>query len=370
MVGGGPGSFIGPVHRMAAELDRRIELVAGAFSSNPEKSRQAGVDYGIDPTRSYADYREMIAAEGKREDGIDLVAIVTPNHLHLPVARAALEAGLHVVSDKPATATYAEALELRQAVRASNCLYALTYTYTGYPMLREAKALIARGDIGEVRKIVVDYPQGWLSEPLERSGSKQAEWRTDLARAGAGGCIGDIGVHAFNLAEYVSGERVTSFVADLSTVVPGRTLDDDCNILLRFAKGQPGVLMASQISAGERNGLTIRVYGTRAGLRWSHEHPNVLTIERADGRTEILHAGTAGISNRSRLPAGHPEGFIEAFGNIYRDFADAIEGASHLIGTAVPDIEEGVRSMLFVERAVESSRQGGGWTSVVDYGAA
>jgi predicted dehydrogenase len=362
MVGGGPGSFIGPVHRMAAELDGRIKLIAGSFSSDAAKSRAAGADYGIDAERVYASYQEMIEAESQRPDGIELVSIVTPNHLHLPIAKAALKAGLHVVSDKPATATLAEALELRNAVQASGRLYALTYTYTGYPMLREAKELVARGTIGAVRKIVVDYPQGWLSEPIERTGSKQAEWRTDVARAGLGGCIGDIGVHAFNLAEYVSGERVTEFVADLPSVVPGRTLDDDCNILLRFSKGQPGVLMASQISTGERNGLAIRVYGARGGLHWSHERPNELILERSDNKTEILHAGTAVIANRSRLPAGHPEGFIEAFANIYRDFAAAIDGATHLIGTVVPDIEEGVRSMRFVERAVESSRKRAGWT--------
>ena len=366
IVGGGAGSFIGPVHRMAAELDAHIRLVAGVFSSDADKSRATGISSGIAAERSYSDYRTMFAAERERTDGIELVAIVTPNHLHLPVALAALEAGLHVMSEKPATATLAEALDLRRAVRASNRLYALAYTYTGYPMIREARALVARGEIGTVRKIVVDYPQGWLSKPVERSGSKQAEWRVDPARAGSGGCIGDIGVHAFNLAEYVSGERVVEMIADLSSVVPDRVLDDDCNVLLRFSGGQPGVLIASQISTGERNGLTLHVYGERGGLHWNHESPALLTLNRDVGRTEILHAGAPGLGGRARLPAGHPEGFIEAFANLYRDFAAAISGDLHLIGSVLPDIEAGVRSMRFVERAVESSRHRTGWIALED----
>ena len=366
MVGGGPGSFIGPVHRMAAELDGRIKLVAGAFSSNAEKSREAGAGYGIEPGRSYSDYQTLFAEERKRKDGIDMVAIVTPNHLHLPIALAAFEAGIPVISDKPATATLAEALVLRDAVRKSKSLYALTYTYTGFQMVREARAMIARGDLGAVRKVVVDYPQGWLSEPIERSGSKQAEWRADPARAGSGGCIGDIGVHAFNLAEYVSGVRVKEIVADLPHVVPGRALDDDCNVLMRFEGGQPGVLIASQISAGERNGVTVRVYCERGGLRWTHENPSVLTLEHPDGRTEILYAGRAGLAGSARLPIGHLEGFIEAFANIYQDFAAAITGNAKLIGDVLPGIEAGVRGMQFVERAIENSRRHAGWTTLED----
>lgn len=357
MVGGGAGSFIGPVHRMAAELDGRIRVVAGAFSRDSERSRTAGLTFGVAPERCYDDWRDMIA----REREIDLVAIVTPNHLHFPVAKAALEAGLHVVSDKPATATLAEAQALRAIVDQSGLIYALTYTYTGFSMLREARARVARGDIGMVRKIVVEYPQGWLSSAIESAGNKQAEWRADPARAGVGGCIGDIGVHAFNLAEYVSGERVTSFVADLSNVVAGRSLDDDCNILLRFSGGQPGVLIASQIAAGKRNGLRLAVHGEKATLEWTHERCDRLMIEHGDGRTEILHAGT-GQSPAARLPAGHPEGFIEAFANIYRDVAAAIAGDRALIDAVVPGIREGVRSMLFVERAVAASRAREGWT--------
>jgi predicted dehydrogenase len=366
MVGGGPGSFIGPVHRMAAELDGRIKLVAGAFSSTAQKSRAAGAGYGIDPERSYGDFKTLFAEEKKRPDGIELVAIVTPNHLHLPVALAAFEAGVHVISDKPATATFAEALKLREAVRQTNSLYALTYTYTGYQMVREARAMIARGELGAVRKVVVDYPQGWLAEPLEHEGSKQAEWRSDPSRAGSGGCIGDIGVHAFNLAEYVSGVRVKEIVADLAHVVPGRALDDDCNVLLRFEGGQPGILTASQISTGERNGVTVRVYCERAGLRWTHESPTLLTLEHKDGRTEILHAGKPGLASKGRLPIGHPEGFIEAFANIYQDFAAAISGKPNLIDDVVPGINAGVRSMQFVERAVDNSRRHAGWTNLED----
>lgn len=361
MVGGGAGSFIGPVHRMAAGLDRRIDLVAGAFSSDPARSLEAGRALGLAGDRIHADWRAMIAAEAGRPDGAELVAIVTPNHLHLPVALAAIDAGLHVVSDKPATATLAEALALRDALAATDRVYALTYTYTGYPMIRRARALVAEGALGEVRRIVVDYPQGWLAEAVETGGNKQAAWRADPAQAGVGGCIGDIGVHAFNLAEYVGGVRVSEFVADLGSVVPGRRLDDDVAMLLRFDNGARGVLLASQVATGERNTLTIRVQGTKAGLTWSHATPAILTIDGLDGETRILHGGgEAG----ARLPVGHPEGFIEAFANIYRDVAAAVRGADGIIDGVVPGIVAGVRSMRFVHRAVESSAARAGWTSL------
>jgi predicted dehydrogenase len=361
MVGGGPDSFIGPVHRRAAELDGRFRLIAGAFSSDPSRSRAAGRGYGLPDERIYPDWRVMLETERLRADGAEAVAIVTPNHLHLPIALAALEAGMHVVSDKPATATLAEALRLETAVAASDRVYALTYTYTGYPMLRMARALVAAGGIGDVRKIVVDYPQGWLAEPIETSGSKQAKWRTDPALAGIGGCIGDIGVHAFQIAEYVSGCRVTAFVADLAAVVPGRRLDDDCNLLLRFENGARGVLIASQIATGELNDLTLRIYGSEASVAWSHRDATMLTIRHRDGRAEIRHAA-AGDGHGARLPLGHPEGFIEALANIYGDVARAIRGERALIDTIVPGIGEGVRSMLFVEKAVEASAAGAGWT--------
>ncbi|MEO8114628.1 MAG: Gfo/Idh/MocA family oxidoreductase [Phenylobacterium sp.] len=364
MVGGGPGSFIGPVHRMAAELDGRMRLVAGAFSRDAAKNAEAARTWGVRP---YGDWREMIAAEAARPDGAQVVAVVTPNHLHLEVSRAALEAGLHVMSDKPATRDLAEARVLAKAVEASGRLYGLTYTYTGYPMVREAREIVRRGDLGPVRKIVVDYAQGWLAQPIEREGSKQAEWRADPAQAGAGGCIGDIGVHAFNIAEFVGGVRVERLCADVSTVVPGRALDDDCNVLLRFAGGARGVLTASQISAGARNGLKLQVYGEKGGLTWSHERHTELTIDWLDAPSQVLHAGSGYLSAparaASRIPTGHPEGFIEAFANLYRDFADAIaEGRKDAAPT--PDIAEGVRGMAFVETAVAASRDGKGWVAL------
>lgn len=364
MVGGGPGSFIGPIHRMAAELDGRIEMVAGAFSSDPAQSRAAGERYGLDRDRCYADYRSLLDRERTRPDPIDFVAIVTPNHLHLPVALAALDAGFHVVSDKPATATLAEAMELGRRVRASSRHYAITYTYTGYPRIRDARALVARGELGRVRKVVVDYPQGWLADPIERSDHKQAAWRTDPVRAGSGGCIGDIGVHAFQLAEFVSGQRVRKIAADLSSVVDGRRLDDDCNVLLRFTSGQPGVLIASQISTGERNGLTLRVYGEKASLVWTHESPSELTLLRRDGTSQTFYAGIPDTTAHSRLPPGHPEGFIEAFATLYYDFAAVISGEQAMSTSLLPGIDEGIRSMRFVECAIASSRNHAGWATL------
>jgi len=361
LVGGGPGSFIGAVHRMGAMLDGRLDLVAGCFSSDFEKSKQAAWSYGVAPERTYPDFQTMFAAEKARgENGIEAVAITTPNHLHLPVALAALKAGIHVISDKPATATLDEALLLREAVDQSGLIYALTYTYTGYPMIRLARAMIARGDYGAVRKVVVEYPQGWLAQRVEDSGNKQAQWRADPMRSGKGGCIGDIGVHAFQLAEYVSGLQVDRFVADLNATLPGRLLDDDCNILLRFVEGQTGVLVASQISTGESNNLTLRIYCEKAGVVWRHDRPDLLEVMLPDGETRLLRAGAAS-GAAVRLPAGHPEGFIEAFATIYRDFAASIRGqaAPDLVG-----IKDGVRSMLFVDSAVDASHRRAGWTSL------
>lgn len=365
LVGGGPGSFIGPVHRMAAELDGRIRLTAGVFSRDPEKNALAADGWGVARERTYPDHNAMIAAERARGDGVDLVAVVTPNHLHFEVAAAALRGGLHVMSDKPATLNLAQARELADIVAASGKLYGLTYVYTGYPMVREAREIVARGDLGRVRKVVVEYSQGWLSRPIEREGDKQASWRSDPAQSGIGGCIGDIGVHAFNIAEFVTGVRVERLCADLAAVVPGRTLDDDCNVLLRFEGGARGVLIASQISAGARNGLRINVYGEKGGLTWSHERHTELTLDWLDGPTQVLHAGSAylGAAARAatRIPTGHPEGFIEAFANLYRDFAEAIAGGDDGI---VPGIGEGVRGMAFVERAVAASQAEAGWVAL------
>ena len=328
MVGGGPGAFIGPVHRMAAELDGRIELVAGAFSQSAERSRKAGESFKIDPGRAYASYSEMFAAERKRPDAIDFVTITTPNSLHLPVAVAALEASFAVVSDKPATAKYDEVLALEAAVAKSGLPYALTHTYAGYALVREARSICASGQLGRIRKVAVEYLQGWLSRSLEGTGNKQAEWRSDPALNGPGGCIGDIGVHAFHLLEYVTGLRVTSLNAALRTVVDGRRLDDDCNAMLRLENGATGVLMASQVAAGEGNGLRLRVYGENGSIDWRQEDPNRLRVKWMDGPEEIHHAAGSYLSVDARavtrLPGGHPEGFIEAFAVLYREFADGM----------------------------------------------
>jgi predicted dehydrogenase len=364
MVGGGPGAFIGPVHRIAAELDGKIEMVAGAFSQSAERSRAAGVAYKIDPARAYAGYEEMLAAERSRPDAIDFVVIATPNHLHLPVAKAALLAGFPVVSDKPATATYSEVLELATVVRNSGLPYALTHTYAGYSLVREARAICASGELGKIRKIAVEYLQGWLSQPLEATGQKQAAWRADPALNGPGGCIGDIGTHAFHLVEYVTGLEVTDVNATLRSMVPGRRVDDDCTALLQLNNGAQGVLMASQIAAGEENGLRLRVYGEKASLDWKQEDPNRLRIKRVDGPEEIRHAAGGYLSADARavtrLPGGHPEGYLEAFAVLYREFADGLiawgSGEAYGLPKTLPGIVAGVRGMRFIERAIESSK--------------
>ena len=363
MVGGGPGAFIGPVHRMAAELDGKIELVAGAFSQSAERSRAAGESYRIAPERAYASFEAMMEAERKRPDGIDFVAIVTPNALHLPVAEAALRAGFPVMSDKPATATYEEALALEKAVAASALPYGLTHTYAGYALVREARSICASGQLGAIRKVVVEYLQGWLSRPLEQTGQKQAGWRSDPALNGPGGCIGDIGVHAFHLLEYATRMDVTGMNATLRCVVPGRRVDDDCTALLRLENDASAVLMASQIAAGEGNGLRLRVYGEHGSLDWRQEDPNRLRLKWLDGAEEIRHAAGAYLSEDARavtrLPGGHPEGFIEAFAVLYREFADGLlawkNGEPSPMPATLPGIRAGVRGMRFIERAIASS---------------
>ncbi len=364
MVGGGPGAFIGPVHRMAAELDSKIELVAGAFSQSAEKSRTAGEAYKIEPNRAYADYKSMLEAERKRPDAIDFVAIVTPNHLHLPVALASLAAGFPVMSDKPATATYQEAVELEKAVVKSGLPYGLTHTYAGYALVREARSICATGQLGKIRKIVVEYLQGWLSKPIETTGQKQAAWRSDPAQSGLGGCIGDIGVHAFHLTEYVTGLKVVGLNASLLSVVAGRKLDDDCTSLLRFDNDAQGVLVTSQIAAGEGNGLRLRVYGEKGSLDWRQEDPNRLRVKWLDGPEEIRHAAGGYLSEDARavtrLPGGHPEGYLEAFAVLYREFADVLitwqQSRTNKTPPTLPGIEAGVRGMRFIDRAIESSK--------------
>ena len=363
MVGGGPGAFIGPVHRIAAELDGKIELVAGAFSQSPERSRQAGESFRIDPAREYASYTELLEAERKRSDAIDFVAIVTPNHLHLPVTEAAMKAGFAVMSDKPATATFDEALALEKVVARARLPYGLTHTYAGYALVREARDICASGELGAIRKIAVEYLQGWLSQPIESTGQKQASWRSDPALSGPGGCIGDIGVHAFHLVEYITGLKATALQANLLRVVPGRRVDDDCTAYLRMENDATCVLMTSQIASGERNGLCIRVYGEGGSLEWHQEDPNRLSVKWLDGPEEIRHASGSYLGDSARavtrLPGGHPEGYLEAFAVLYSEFADALArwkdtGEVHVPAT-LPGIEAGVRGMRFIDRAIASS---------------
>lgn len=372
MVGGGIDSLIGPVHRMAAELDGDIRLVAGAFSSDARRSRQAGEHYGIAPERAYASYEEMFVCERRRDDAIDFVVIATPNHLHLPIALAALNDGFHVLSEKPATATLLEAQLLRDIVYRSDRLYGLAFTYTGYGLVRQAREICSRGELGAIRKVVAEYSQGWLSGDIENAGQKQAVWRTDPRQSGIGGCISDIGVHAFNLVEFVTGRRVAELAAQVSSVVAGRVLDDDCNVLLRLDNGAPGILVASQIATGERNGLTLRVYGEKGSLVWSQEEPDRLVMTSPDCSTNVIHGGSnsGALSESSRaafrLPLGHPGGLIEAFANIYRDFSGAIlaDDPCALGMTLVPTIDDGVRSMAFVDAALCSSHASSIWTRI------
>ena len=373
LVGGGEGALIGAVHRMAAELDGRIQLTCGAFSSDPARSRRAGVDlYGLEPARSYGSYQELVAQEAERpaEDRMDFVVVATPNHTHFAIAKAALNAGFHVMSDKPATFDLAEAKELRQLVANKDLVFGLTHNYTGYPMVKEARHLVCAGAFGKVRRVIVEYIQGWLAEREETTGNKQAEWRTDPARSGAAGCMGDIGTHGENLAEYVTGLRIASLCADLTTFVSGRRLEDDGNVLLRFEGGAKGVLMASQIAVGEENGLTLRVYGERGGLEWRQMEPNSLIVRWADRPYEIRRTGGAGVSESSaaatRLPAGHPEGFLEAFALLYRNFADTLQakGAGRKPtdqNLDFPTIADGVRGMAFIETVVASAQAGAQW---------
>lgn len=372
MVGGGEGAFIGAVHRSAALLDGVLELVCGAFSGDAEKSRRSALALGIDADRAYPDFETMFRAEATlpQERRMEFVAIVTPNHLHLPIALAALRHGFHVLSDKPATATLDECIALRDAVRASGLLYGLTHPYAAYPMIEEARARVAAGELGRIRKVLVEYHQGWLAQPIERSGQKQAEWRTDPKRAGRGGCIGDIGVHAFQLAEHVTGLRVTRLCAALYRVVDGRALDDDASVLLEFDNGARGLLSASQIAVGEENALTLRVYGDKAGLAWRQEEPNTLWIKHADRPAERLRTGGAYLGERAqaaaRVPAGHPEGYIEAFANLYRDFAAQVRAFAGStppcpVRNAVPGIDAALRGMAFIDAAIGASASDAKW---------
>lgn len=379
LIGGGAGAFIGPVHVKAARLDGAIELVAGAFSRDPEKSKQAGTAYRIDERRAYGSYTEMIDKELALSEAerIDFVTIATPNNSHFPIARDFLQAGFHVVCDKPMTVNVQEARQLVDIVAASGKLFCLTHNYTGYPMVKLARDIARSGELGEIRKVVVQYPQGWLSTPLEQSGQKQASWRTDPTQSGGTGSIGDIGTHAENLAEYITGLQITHICADLTSFVPGRRLDDDGNCLLRFDNGAHGVLHVSQIAAGEENNLAIWVYGEKAGLEWHQEEPNELRVRRADRPMEIWKRGNPYVAEKSpaaarctRLPSGHPEAFLEAFANIYCNFADTLR--AHLAGKQAdplaldfPTVHDGLRGMLFIETVLLSAKSKEKWTAML-----
>ena len=374
LVGGGEGAFIGAVHRIAAELDGRIELVCGAFSSDPSRSKRFGQElYDLPPNRSYGTFNEMVAEELRlpTEDRMHFVVVATPNHLHFPVAESSLQAGFHVVSDKPVTFDLGEARTLRALAAEKDLLFGLTHNYTGYPMVKEARELIRTGALGSIRRVIVEYIQGWLAERLETQGNKQAIWRTDPRFSGSAGCMGDIGTHGENLLEYVTGLEIESLCADLTTFVPGRLLEDDGNVLLRFSNGARGALLASQIAVGEENGLKLRVYGERAGLEWAQTDPNSLVVRWPDRPFEVRRTGGPGVSEAAtaatRLPAGHPEGFLEAFALLYRNFAAALE--ARLAGRDptseeldFPTIDDGVRGMAFIDAVVDSSKRGGVWT--------
>ncbi len=372
MIGGGQDAFIGAIHRNAALMDGEIELVCGAFSSDANKSRQSGESLYLDPARIYGNFHDMIEKERALPENrrMDFVSIVTPNHLHFEPAKLALENGFHVVLDKPMTYSLAEALELKKIVEKAGKLFCLTHTYTGYPMVKEARHQVLSGKFGNIRKIYVEYPQGWLSNFLEGQNQKQATWRTDPARSGIAGAMGDIGVHAFNIAEYVSGLQVSSLCADISIVVEGRKLDDDGAVLLKFDNGASGILSATQIAAGEENNIRIRVYGEKGSVHWQQEDNNSLLVKWVDRPAEIWRAGASYTSEiakyNSRTPAGHPEGYIEAFANLYRNFARTLKAKLNNEKPRpewldFPDIEEGVRGMLFIEKVIESGKRMEKW---------
>jgi predicted dehydrogenase len=371
MIGGGTGSFIGAVHRHAIALDNTATLVAGAFSSTPERSKQSASELGVAPDRAYGSFEALAACERQRSDPVDFVVIVTPNDTHHPAAKACLEAGLHVVCDKPFTVTSGQAAELRDLAEKRGRLCAVTYNYSGYPMVRHASELVRTGMLGRVRKVYAEYHQGWLATDLEKSGQKQASWRQDPKRAGMGGSLGDIGTHAEQLVRFVTGLEVESVLAELTSFVPGRVLDDDASVLLRLSGGARGTLTCSQACVGEANGLSLRVYGETGGLVWRQERAEELVHTRSDGSKSVLSRGGDGLSDRAaratRLPGGHPEGFIEAFANLYRGVAEAIRGARAEtppgpLAVEVPVAEDGRLGVRFVEACVESARNQSQWT--------
>lgn len=373
MVGGGQGAFIGAVHRIAARIDGEYLLVAGALSSDPARAKASAAELGLDPGRSYGSFQEMAKAEAAREDGIEAVSIVTPNHMHYPAAKTFLEAGIHVICDKPLTSTLADAKKLATVAAKSGRLFVLTHNYTGYPMIRQARDMVARGVLGEIRVVQAEYPQDWLTTKVEDTGAKQAVWRTDPKQSGAGGATGDIGTHAYNLARFVSGLELDSLAADLTAFVKGRLLDDNAHVMLRFKGGAKGMLWASQVAPGNENALKLRVYGTKGGLEWSQEDPNYLWYTPFGEPKRLITRGGAGAGDAagrvSRVPPGHPEGYLEGFANIYAEAARAIRAARKK-GSRVPKdvlfptVEDGVEGVAFVEACVRSSKKNGAWTKL------
>lgn len=378
MVGGGQGAFIGGVHRIAARLDGEFDLVAGALSSDPDRALASGRELGIADDRNYASFAEMAKAEAARPDGIEAVSIVTPNHMHYPAAKAFLEAGIHVICDKPMTATLGDAKKLAALVKKTGKLFILTHNYTGYPMIRQAREMVAQGKLGDIRIVQAEYPQEWLTETIEASGSKQAEWRTDPKKSGAGGATGDIGTHAYNLVRFVSGLELDSLSADLSAFGAGRQLDDNMNAMLRFkqkgkAPAARGMIWASQVAPGHENGLKLRIYGTKGGLEWTQADPNYLWYTAFGQPKQLLTRGGAGATPASlrvsRIPSGHPEGYLEGFANIYAEAARAIRAARKKGGkldkaVIYPGVDDGVEGVAFVEACVKSSKKNAAWTKL------
>ena len=373
MVGGGEGAFIGGVHRFAARLDDQFELVAGALASSPEKALRSGAALGLAADRTYPDYAAMATAESARADGIEAVSIVTPNHMHAPVAEAFLAAGIHVICDKPLATSSRDAKRLHALAVKHHLLFAVTYNYTGYPMVRQMRQMVREKQLGDIRVVQVEYPQDWLTEPIESDGQKQAGWRTDPAKAGLGGCIGDIGTHAYQLADYVTGIEVTELLAELTAFVPGRRLDDNAHVMLRYANGARGMLWSSQVAPGNENNLRLRVFGSKGGLEWRQELPNQLYWSPFGQATQIIARGTgaagADAVRVTRIPSGHPEGYLEAFATLYSEIGHAIRSRrtkGRKLDTSVqfPTVVDGVKGVAFVEAVVSSSAKGGKWVKL------